>query len=97
MLALLVTLNTLTALAFIGWLLLPAHIPGAGVVGFGGWRLGVARVAFCVIISVEMVRFVQNFAVWLFASSMHDPVPKAPMRGLRVALLTTIVPAKEPI
>jgi cellulose synthase (UDP-forming) len=96
-LTLLAGLNALTALVFTGWLLLPAHIPGAGVVGFGGWRLGVARVAFCVIISVEMIRFVQNFAVWLFASSMYNPVPKAPARGLRVAMLTTIVPAKEPI
>jgi len=96
-LALLAGLNALTALVFIGWLLLPVHIPGAGVVGFGGWRLGIARVAFCVIISVETIRLVQNFAVWLFASSMKDPVPKAPPRGLRVALLTTIVPAKEPI
>ena len=82
---------------FIGWLLLPAHIPGAGVVGFGGWRLGVARVAFCVVISVETIRLVQNIAVWLFASSMKDPVPKAPPRGLRIAMLTTIVPAKEPL
>jgi cellulose synthase (UDP-forming) len=96
-LTLLAGLNALTALVFTGWLLLPAHIPGAGVVGFGGWRLGLARVAFCVIIGVEMIRFVQNFAVWLFASSMYDPVPKAPARGLRVAMLTTIVPAKEPV
>ena len=96
-LALLTSLNALTALVFIGWLLLPAHIPGAGVVGFGGWRLGVARVAFCVVISVETIRLVQNIAVWLFASSMKDPVPKAPPRGLRIAMLTTIVPAKEPI
>ena len=96
-LALLTGLNALTALVFIGWLLLPAHIPGSGVVGFGGWRLGVARVAFCVVISVETIRLVQNVAVWLFASSMKDPVPKAPPRGLRIAMLTTIVPAKEPL
>ena len=46
---------------------------------------------------MEMIRLVQNFAVWVFASAMKDPVPKAPVRGLRVALLTTIVPAKEPL
>ena len=96
-LAVLAGLNALTTLVFIGWLLFPAHVPGPGIVGFGGWRLGVARVAFCVIVGVETIRLVQNFAVWLFASAMRDPVPKAPPRGLRVALLTTIVPAKEPV
>jgi cellulose synthase/poly-beta-1,6-N-acetylglucosamine synthase-like glycosyltransferase len=96
-LTMLALINALTALAFIGWLLLPAHVPGPGVVGFGGWRLGVARVSFCVVICVESIRLVQNFAVWVVASAMKDPVPKAPPRGLRVAMLTTIVPSKEPI
>jgi len=90
-------INALTAVAFIAWLLLPAHVPGPGVVGFGGWRLGVARLSFCVVICVESIRLVQNFAVWVFASAMKDPVPKAPPRGLRVAMLTTIVPSKESI
>jgi cellulose synthase/poly-beta-1,6-N-acetylglucosamine synthase-like glycosyltransferase len=94
---LLALFNAGTALAFIGWLLLPAHVPGPGVVGFGGWRLGVARSAFCVVIIVETTRLAQNFAVWVFAFAMKDPVPKAPMAGLRVAVLTTIVPSKEPI
>jgi cellulose synthase/poly-beta-1,6-N-acetylglucosamine synthase-like glycosyltransferase len=96
-LTMLALFNALTALAFIGWLLLPAHVPGPGVVGFGGWRLGVARVSFCVVICVETIRLVQNFAVWTFAFAMKDPVPKAPPPGLRVAMLTTIVPSREPI
>jgi cellulose synthase/poly-beta-1,6-N-acetylglucosamine synthase-like glycosyltransferase len=96
-LTILAVINAVTALTFIGWLLLPAHIPGAGVVGFGGWRLGIARVSFCVVICVESIRLVQNFAVWVFAFAMKDPVPKAPPRGLRVAMLTTIVPSKESI
>jgi cellulose synthase (UDP-forming) len=96
-LTILALLNAATALVFIGWLLLPAHVPGPGVVGFGGWRLGLARVSFCVVICVETIRLVQNFAVWVFATAMKDPVPKGPVRGLRVAMLTTIVPAKEPI
>ena len=72
-LALLAGINALTALVFIGWLLLPVHVPGPGVVGFGGWRLGVARVSFCVVICVESIRLVQNFAVWVFAFAMQDP------------------------
>src|SRR5215831_7251985 len=96
-LTMLALINALIALAFIGWLLVPAHVPGPGVVGFGGWRLSVARVSFCIVICVEIIRLVQNFAVWVFASTMKDPVPKAPTRGLRIAMLTTIVPSKEPI
>ena len=96
-LTILAVINALTALVFIGWLLLPAHVPGPGVVGFGGWRLGVARVSFCVVICVETIRLVQNFAVWVFAFAMKDPVPKALPPGLRVAMLTTIVPSREPI
>ena len=94
---LLAAFNAGTAIAFIGWLLLPSHVPGPGVVGPGGWRLGVARLAFCVVIIVEATRLVQNFAVWVFAFAMKDPVPKTPVAGLRVAVLTTIVPSREPI
>src|ERR1039457_2791389 len=48
MLTALVLLNMATAAAFIGWLLLPGHVPGYGHATFGGWRLNVARVSFCV-------------------------------------------------
>jgi cellulose synthase (UDP-forming) len=96
-LTLLIALNALTGLAFIGWLLMPAHVPGPGVLGTGGWKLAIARFSFCVVVSVELIRLVQNFAVWVFASKAADPVPKAPIAGLRVAMLTTIVPAKEPL
>ena len=96
-LTLLVALNALTGLVFIGWLLMPAHVPGPGVLGIGGWKLAVARFSFCVVVAVELIRLVQNFAVWVFASKAANPVPKAPQAGLRVAMLTTIVPAKEPL
>jgi cellulose synthase (UDP-forming) len=93
----LASLNALTGLVFVGWLLMPAHVPGPGVPGIGGWQLAVARVSFCVVVAVELIRLVQNFAVWVFASKAADPVPKAPQAGLRVAMLTTIVPAREPL
>jgi cellulose synthase (UDP-forming) len=96
-LTLLVIINAATAVLFISWLLLPAHIPGHGVIGFGNWQLGVARISFCVVIAVEVIRLVQNFAVWMFAFNAKDPVPKALNSGWRVALLTTIVPSREPL
>ena len=93
----LVVLNATTAAVFIGWLLLPAHIPGHGVVGLGGWKVSAARISFCVVICVEIMRLAQNFAVWIFAFNAKDPVPKALDAGWRVAILTTIVPSKEPL
>ncbi len=94
---LLVVVNALAGLAFVGWLLLPEHVPGAGVTWIDGWKLTVARVAFCAVVLVEIVRLVQSLAVWVFAFRAKDPVPVEPPSGLRVAVLTTIVPAKEPI
>jgi len=96
-LTLLASLNALAGLVFVSWLLMPAHVPGPGVVGIGGWKLAVARFSFCIVVAVELIRLVQNFAVWVFASKAADPIPKAPQAGLRVAMLTTIVPAKEPL
>ncbi|MGI5243437.1 glycosyltransferase [Dactylosporangium sp. CA-139066] len=98
MLSLLISANFLTGLVFIGWLLLPEHIPGAGPSrDAADWHVIVARIAFCFVVLVEAVRLLQNFAVWVFAWKARDPVPMLPEPGLRIAMLTTIVPAKEPI
>ncbi|WP_433218805.1 glycosyltransferase family 2 protein [Dactylosporangium sp. CS-047395] len=94
MLSLLIALNFLTGFVFVGWLLLPEHIPGDDA---GDWHVIVARVAFCFVVLVEAVRMLQNLAVWVFAWRARDPVPMVAERGLRIAMLTTIVPAKEPI
>ncbi|MFB9176683.1 glycosyltransferase family 2 protein [Dactylosporangium sucinum] len=99
MLTLLIAANLLTGLVFLGWLVLPQHIPGPRLlhVGAGDWHVIVARVAFCFVVLVEAVRLLQNIAVWVFAWKARDPVPMVPERGLRIAMLTTIVPSKEPI
>jgi cellulose synthase/poly-beta-1,6-N-acetylglucosamine synthase-like glycosyltransferase len=57
----------------------------------------VALVAFALLLAVEMLRLLQNLSLWLFAAVARDPVPVEPATGLRVALLTTIVPSKEPV
>ena len=38
-----VLVNCATSITFIGWLLLPAHVPGALGIGTGGWPLAVSR------------------------------------------------------
>ncbi|WP_240741960.1 glycosyltransferase family 2 protein [Micromonospora zingiberis] len=96
-LTLLVLVNSAAGLLLVGWLLLPEHVPGSGVTGLGDWQTAVARLGFCVIVGVELIRLAQNMVVWVFAYHAKDPVPVDPPVGLRVALLTTIVPSKEPI
>lgn len=92
----LILLNAVTAAVFIGWLIQPPHIPG-----FSGAlppvALWLARTGFVLVAAVEVVRLLQNFAVWVYAANAKDPIPVDPPIGWRVALLTTIVPSKEPI
>ena len=96
--SLLVLFNACATGLFIGWLLLPAHIPLAATFGLrGGLRLDLARLGYCVIVLTECVRFAQNFAVWVYGFVAKDPVPIEPAPGLNIAVLTTIVPAKEPL
>jgi cellulose synthase/poly-beta-1,6-N-acetylglucosamine synthase-like glycosyltransferase len=92
----LVLLNAATATGFIVWLLRPEHIPGfAG--DLPAAVLWTARLGFTLVVGVEVIRLLQNFAVWVYAVHAKDPVPVDPPIGWRVALLTTIVPGKEPI
>jgi cellulose synthase/poly-beta-1,6-N-acetylglucosamine synthase-like glycosyltransferase len=92
----LVCFNAGTALLFICWLLLPEHRPGyAGALPAG--LLWTARLGFVLVVMVEVIRLVQNFAVWVYAFHAKDPVPVDPPIGWRVAMLTTIVPGKEPV
>ncbi|WP_307873874.1 MULTISPECIES: glycosyltransferase family 2 protein [unclassified Frankia] len=96
-LALLFLFTALVNLIFVGWLLLPAHVPGAGVAGAGDWRLFLARVSFCLVVLVEVIRIVQVSIIGILAWYARDPVPLVAPPGLRVAVLTTIVPSKEPV
>lgn len=90
--ALLVALNVGTGAVFVGWLAHPAHAPGGpGVAGL----LGV--VAFGMLVLLELVRLLQCATLWVFTLRAQDPVPMRPRPGLRVAVLTTIVPGKEPL
>ncbi|MFE7839262.1 glycosyltransferase family 2 protein [Streptomyces sp. NPDC057474] len=93
----LTAVTALSGVALIGWLLLPEHVPGSGAAGAGDWRLTAVRLAFCVVVAIEFIKVAQVFAVWTFAWHAKDPVPLTPPTGLRVAMLTTIVPSKEPL
>jgi cellulose synthase/poly-beta-1,6-N-acetylglucosamine synthase-like glycosyltransferase len=92
----LVLVNAGLTLWFIGWLVQPEHEPGFGG-GLAPAALWTARIGFGLVVAVELVRLVQSAAVWVYAFNAKDPVPVDPPIGWRVAMLTTIVPSKEPI
>ncbi len=92
-LKLLVSASLLSSLVFLVWLALPGHLPG----GSPGTRSVVGIVAFATILVVEAIRIVQNSTLWMFARCAADPIPMRPQGGMHVAVLTTIVPSKEPI
>lgn len=95
-LTLLVAVNAVTTLVFIGWLVQPSHLPGA-VGDLPAAMLWASRAGFVLVVLVEVVRLLQSTAVCIYAFHAKDPVPVDPPTGLRVALLTTIVPSKEPV
>jgi cellulose synthase/poly-beta-1,6-N-acetylglucosamine synthase-like glycosyltransferase len=53
-------------------------------------------VAMLLVLLVELIRLLLSITVLVFAYFAKDPVPMAPQKNLRVAVLTTIVPGKEP-
>lgn len=92
---LLIAMQVITGLAFIGWLVWPSHLPvlaEAGPVLFVTSMVGVL-----LMVGIELIRMAQGAALWLFSTRAKDPVPMVPESGLRVAVLTTIVPNKEPL
>jgi Glycosyl transferase family group 2 len=49
------------------------------------------------LVAMQLVAAARTWALTYFAAAAQDPIPMAVPPGLRVALLTTIVPGKEPV
>lgn len=82
------------ALALAGYLLLPDNLPrlGRGVV------VDVLAVAGLVVMVVlQLIAGLRTWTITYHAGQARDPIPMRPPPGLRVAVLTTIVPGKEPL
>lgn len=91
-LRLLVGINIVAGASLLTWMVWPSHLPPSGtapeiIAGVAGVLL---------MFGIEMLRLTQSAALWLFAGYAKDPIPTRPQPGLRVAVLTTIVPGKEP-
>lgn len=80
-------------IGFIMWLLNPAHVAA----GQAAWITALAAFCFAAIVIIELVRIIQGATLWLFAAKAVDPIPYTPPKNMRIAVLTTIVPSKEPI
>lgn len=91
-----VVLNIIIGGGFVVWLLLPWHLPTPSE-GISAVVLLSGYIAITLVVAVEVARVLQTAALWILATRAVDPTPMIPKPGLRVAVLTTIVPSKEPL
>lgn len=76
------------------YLLLPANLPFLG----SGLLVDVAAVlGLLTMVLLQLVAAVRTWTIAYHAGRARDPIPMRPAPGLRVAVLTTIVPGKEPL
>ncbi len=85
-----------TTVGFILWLLSPAHVPAVASPAGDPFAL-LGRTAFVLVVLVELIKLYQNLSLYLIALHARDPIPTMPTAHHRIAVLTTIVPSKEPI
>ena len=80
--------------AFLGWWFQPDHVAENFA---GGWH-AVDLVLFVALTLVFGHRIFMDVFTWVVSWGMRpEQVPPAPERGLRVAFITTFVPASEPL
>jgi hypothetical protein len=90
----LIFLNLVLSVGSVYWLLLPEHFPRPEL---GQPAYILTWLGFGLLVTLEALRALQAATIWLWAWLMRDPVPLEPPAGLRVAVLTTIVPDREPV
>ena len=88
-----IALNMVAGGSLLTWLLIPAHLPSPR----GMTVASVSSVVVVVVmVALELTRLTQSATLAHFASRARDPIPLVPNANPRVAMLTTIVPGKEP-
>ncbi len=86
--------HILLTLVLTGYLLAPAHLPWLSP----NPAIAVATIAGLVImVALQLVSALRTWTITYHAGRARDPIPMVPRPGLRVAVLTTIVPGKEPL
>ncbi len=92
---LIITANMAIEIAFVIWLLLPAHRPDTDENQPFAMYANIFVIGTIVI--VEGLRMINVISLSVATALARDPIPVRPDPRLRVAFLTTIVPGKEPI
>jgi hypothetical protein len=88
-------LHITLAAALVVFLLLPSDWP---VLRGGEYVRDVVAIAgLVVMVGLQVVVALRTWTLAYFAAHARDPIPMRPQPGLRVAVLTTIVPGKEPV
>ena len=88
-------MHVVLAVAFGVYLLLPGNLPVLSAQSTVVVVLTVVGLA--VMVAMQIIVALRTWVLTFFAARACDPIPMAPPPGLRVAVLTTIVPGKEPI
>jgi hypothetical protein len=87
--------HVVLAVALGVYLVLPGNLPAMGAHNRVVVVLGIGGLA--VMIAMQLIVALRTCVLMFFAARARDPIPMAAQPGLRVAVLTTIVPGKEPI
>jgi cellulose synthase/poly-beta-1,6-N-acetylglucosamine synthase-like glycosyltransferase len=77
------------------YLLLPGHLPQLRSGQYLGDSIMVIGVTLMIVL--QIIVGLRTWVLTFFAAQARDPIPMTPRAGLRVAVLTTIVPGKEPV
>jgi hypothetical protein len=86
--------HVVLTLVLTGYLLAPANLPWLG----SNPVVGVVTVAgLLIMVALQLVSALRTWTITYHAGRARDPIPMTPHSGLRVAVLTTIVPGKEPL
>ena len=89
------SLQLIVTVALLGYILWPSHWPAMQP---GHWISNtLAVVGLVVLVLLQALVGFRGFVTTYFVVNGRDPVPMHAQPGLRVAVLTTIVPGKEPI
>ncbi len=83
-----------SSLSFIAYLAWPGHVPDLSGRGLGYSMMAVAGII--LIVTLQIIQLIGTSTTLNFALRGKLPVPMEPEPGLRIAMLTTIVPSKEP-
>jgi hypothetical protein len=81
-------------LTLTGYLLAPGNLPWLGA----NPVVGVLTVTgLLIMVVLQLISALRTWTITYHAGRARDPIPMTPRPGLRVAVLTTIVPGKEPL